>query len=98
MLTPIVGLGVSVQGTAHQEVPGLSIRIPHPLFFGAFASDTTLGNRALTRAEGSMHIDAMFVATQNSDRIRLLPVCWRFYSGRAVDVGGRCSIAIPRNG
>jgi hypothetical protein len=76
MLTPVVGLGVSLQGTAHQDVPGLAIRIPHPLQFNAHASDVSIGTRNLTRGEGSFNIQAMIVATPNSERVRV-----RFFGG-----------------
>ncbi|HET9384194.1 MAG TPA: hypothetical protein VFO67_03535 [Gemmatimonadales bacterium] len=76
MLTPIVGIGVSFQGTAHEGYPGLSIRIPHPLFFNAHATDARLGDTALERTEGSVHIQAMIVATPNSNRVRV-----RFFGG-----------------
>lgn len=76
MITPVVGVGVSIQGTAHLEVPGLSIRIPHPNFFSAHASDATTGDIALTRAEGSINIQAMIVATPGAGRLRV-----RFFGG-----------------
>jgi hypothetical protein len=76
MFTPVVGLGVNLQGTAHEGVPGLTVRIPHPLFFNAFGSDASVGDSALTRAEGSFNIQAMLVATPKSSRVRL-----RFFGG-----------------
>jgi outer membrane protein with beta-barrel domain len=76
MFSPVIGLGVNFQGTAHEDPPVLSIRIPHPNFFNAFASDTAIGDTALTRAEGSFNIQAMIVATPNSDRVRV-----RFFGG-----------------
>ena len=76
MFTPVVGIGVNLQGTAHEGIPGLTIRIPHPLFFNSFASDTSIGDTALTRAEGSVHFQAMFVATPKSNRVRV-----RFFGG-----------------
>lgn len=68
---PFIGVGLSFQRTAHEEVPALTIRIPHPNFFNAHASDATLGDTVLTRAEGSAHIQAMIVATPNSERMRV---------------------------
>ena len=44
MVNRIVGLGLNIQGTAHRGVPGLSIRIPHPVFANAFASDAAPGH------------------------------------------------------
>lgn len=71
MFTPVVGLGVNLQGTAHEGIPGLTIRIPHPLFFNAFASDASVGDSALTRAEGSFNIQAMLVTNPRSNRVRV---------------------------
>lgn len=71
MVTRIVGLGISVQGTAHEGLPGLSIRIPHPLFFNAHAADVGPGVMALQRTEGAVHLQAMVVATPNSQRFRV---------------------------
>jgi len=71
MVTRIVGVGVNFQGTAHEGFPGLSIRIPHPLFFNAYATDAGPGAVALQRTEGSVHIQAMVVATPNSQRFRV---------------------------
>lgn len=71
LFTPVFGVGISLQGTAHEEVPGLSIRIPHPTFFGAHAVDSTIGDTSLARAEGSVHLQAVIVATPNSDRVKV---------------------------
>lgn len=71
MVTPIVGVGVNVQGAAHQEVPGMSVRVPHPVFFNSFASDVTVGDTPLSRAEGSFNIQAVVNATPNSERVRV---------------------------
>lgn len=49
MATPVLGVGISIQGTAHQGFPALSIRIPHPNVFNAFASDTRPGDQELKR-------------------------------------------------
>src|SRR5687768_15616819 len=37
MFTPVVGLGISITGQAHQTTAGLAIQIPHPYFFNATA-------------------------------------------------------------
>jgi hypothetical protein len=71
MATPVLGVGISIQGTAHQGFPALSIRIPHPNVFNAFASDTRPGDQELKRVEGSVHFQAMVVATPNSKRLRV---------------------------
>ena len=76
MITAIVGLGVNFQGTAHKDSPFLTINIPHPNFFNAHASDTSIGDTELERTEGSVNIQAMINATPNSDRLRV-----RFFGG-----------------
>ena len=78
MFTPVLGVGVNLQGTSSQAPPALSIRIPHPNFFNTFATDTTLGDTQLTRAEGSINLQAMVVATPHSKRLRV-----RFFGGPA---------------
>jgi hypothetical protein len=68
MLTPAFGIGVSFAGTAHQDTAELGIRIPHPTFFDAHATDTETTDDKLVRSEGSVNIQAMFVS-RVSDRI-----------------------------
>jgi hypothetical protein len=71
MITPQVGVGVSFSGTAHEETADLSIRIPHPFFFDAFASDTAPTEERLLRAEGGVHLQLMVVAyDRNNVRVR----------------------------
>jgi len=65
LITPVFGIGVSFTGTAHQAAADLAIEVPHPLFFNAFASDTSLTDRALLRAEGGANIQVMVVAVDN---------------------------------
>jgi hypothetical protein len=63
MFTPEFGLGVSFAGTAHQDNAQLGIRIPHPLVFDAYASDSAPTEAKLARVESSVNIHAMFVAS-----------------------------------
>jgi len=71
MFTPMVGLGVSFTGTAHRGSPTTSIRIPHPVIFNAFATDTAVGDTELDRSEGGVNIHVMVNATPNADRLRV---------------------------
>lgn len=72
MITPVFGLGVSLTGTAHHGEVDLSVSVPHPLFFNAFASDSSTTDRALLRSEGGFSIQAMVVvADQGSLRVRV---------------------------
>lgn len=70
MITPVVGLGVSLTGTAHRDPVALAVDIPHPFFFNAFASDAAVTDRALERVEGGFHVQAMIVAVDHG-RFRL---------------------------
>jgi hypothetical protein len=72
MITPVVGVGLSVSGTAHEDPAALRIRIPHPFFFNAFASDESDTEGRLQRAEGGVHIQVMAVAyDQGGVRVRV---------------------------
>lgn len=64
MITPLVGVGVSFSGTAHEDVAELSARIPHPLFVNAYGSDTAPTGGVLRRIEGGVNIQAMLVPVQ----------------------------------
>jgi hypothetical protein len=70
MFHPRVGIGVSLAGTAHEDIAGLAISVPHPLYFNASAEAATVTDAGLTRAEGAWHIHAMVVALQ-TPRVRV---------------------------
>jgi len=70
MITPIVGVGVSFSGMAHNDVASLDARIPHPRIFNVYATDEALTDQALERIEGGVNVQAMIVAAQ-TDRFRL---------------------------
>lgn len=70
MFSPRVGFGVSLAGTAHEDIAGLAISVPHPLYFNASATDATTTDAALTRTEGAWHLQAMFVAAE-TPRVRV---------------------------
>jgi hypothetical protein len=69
MITPIVGVGVSFSGTAHEDTALLGARIPHPVFANLYASDDAPTDAVLQRVEGGVNLQAMIVAVQ-SDRFR----------------------------
>lgn len=52
------------------------MRIPHPTRFNAHAEDSTFTDSELQRTEGTIHVQAMFVAPMQNDRVRL-----RFFGG-----------------
>jgi len=56
MFVPRVGIGVSFSGDVSDGTPTLTARIPHPLYFNAFASDTIEGDTDLRRSEGAVNI------------------------------------------
>ncbi len=70
MFSRRVGLGVSLAGTAHEDIAGLAVSVPHPLVFNASATDATVTDSALTRTEGAWHIQAMAVAV-DTPRVRV---------------------------
>jgi hypothetical protein len=76
MLTPVLGIGVSFAGAAHQDPAGLAINIPHPLRFNAFASDATTTDEKLNRTEGSLNLQLVAKAPIKNDRVRV-----RFFGG-----------------
>lgn len=61
LFVPNFGIGVSFQGTAHVHPADLTIRIPHPLAFNRFASDSAPTEGDLERIDSSVNIQAMFV-------------------------------------
>jgi hypothetical protein len=64
MITPVVGVGVSFTGTAHQDTAALTARIPHPIFANLYATDEAPTDEVLQRIEGGVNIHAMIVAAQ----------------------------------
>ncbi len=68
-----LGVGVNVSSTAYPgDVATLSIRIPHPYYYSAFATDSHVTDNALVRAELGIHIQAMFVPVDNGKvRVRI---------------------------
>lgn len=70
MFSRKAGFGVSLAGTAHEDAAGLAISVPHPLVFNASATDATVTNGPLTRAEGAWHLHGMFVVA-STPRLRL---------------------------
>lgn len=56
MITPLVGLGMSFTGTAHEDTAGLGASIPHPYFFNAYGTDGSVTNEKLMRAEGGANV------------------------------------------
>jgi hypothetical protein len=62
MLTPIVGVGASVGGTVHEALADLSVRLPHPYFFNAFATAVGTTDIPMQRIERNLDLQVMLVA------------------------------------
>ena len=62
MLTPRVGVGINVGGSAHEGQADLSARLPHPYFLEAFAIANGLTDIPMQRIERSLHLQVMLVA------------------------------------
>ena len=62
MLTPIVGVGINVGGSAHEAQADLTVRVPHPLFLEAFASADAPTDIPMQRIERSVNVQVMLVA------------------------------------
>lgn len=75
MFTRLLGIGLSLSGTAHEDPAAAAIRIPHPLYAGAHATDADVTSDTLTRAEGGLHVQGVVNAV-STDRVRL-----RFFGG-----------------
>lgn len=76
MFSPILGAGISIVGTATESPALLSVRIPHPLRFNAFGTDSTDTNGKLQRTEGTINLQLMIKAPIQNDKVRV-----RFYAG-----------------
>lgn len=70
MITPQIGVGVSLVGTAHRAVPELFVSVPHPNFFNALGNDTTDADREFWRREGSINLQLVGVS-ELDDNVRL---------------------------
>jgi hypothetical protein len=70
MISPSIGFGVMVTGTAHKGSADLSANIPHPLRFNAYGSDTSFTENELERTEGTIHLQAVY-QLPGSDRMRI---------------------------
>ena len=75
MFTPLLGLGVSLSGTAHEDPAGLGLIIPHPFYFNSSATAEGITAVALQRQEGAFHIQLAAVPAR-SEQFSL-----RFFGG-----------------
>jgi hypothetical protein len=89
MFTPKLGIGVSLTGTAHEDVAGLAVTVPHPFFFNSAttAADTT--REKLQRGEGCANIQVMIVPLHSRrTRVRLFagPTYFRYEADMVSDI------------
>ena len=75
MLTPIVGVGINVGGSAHEAQADLTVRVPHPYFLEAFASASAQTDIPMQRIERSLNVQVMLVA------LRTKHFCLRAFGG-----------------
>ena len=75
MLTPIVGVGINVGGSAHEAQAELLVRLPHPHFLNAFASASAQTDIPMQRIERSLNLQVMLVA------LRTKHFCLRAFGG-----------------
>jgi hypothetical protein len=61
LLTRNFGIGISFVGTAHEDIAGLSLRIPHPIYANAYATDSKETDSPLRRVESVTNIQAVIV-------------------------------------
>ena len=84
-----IGAGVSIAGTAHEDIVGLGATIPHPYFFNAEVIASGATDDKLMRTEGSVHLQAMVAAYQGPrGRFRVLggPTYFRYEADMVQDV------------
>ena len=89
MFTPLVGLGVNITGTAHEDTAAVGVTAPHPFFFNASDTDASLTEHVLLRQEGAFNVQ-MMLAPIRSDRVRLRvfggPSLFRYRADMVQDV------------
>ena len=76
MFTPMFGAGVQFTGTSHRGEADLNIRIPHPRFFDAHASDTASTDEQLERVEGGVNLSLVAALPVGNPNLTV-----RFYGG-----------------
>lgn len=84
-----IGAGVSIAGTAHEDIVGLGATIPHPYFFNAEVIASGATDDKLMRTEGSVHLQAMVAAYQGPrGRFRVFggPTYFRYEADMVQDV------------
>jgi hypothetical protein len=89
MFTPVVGLGVSFTGTAHDDIVGLGATIPDPFFYDNATTASGSTSDELQRTEGGVHIQAMVVPLHRRNlRVRVFggPTYFRYYADMVQDI------------
>ena len=89
MFMPKFGIGLSFTGTAHRDIAGLGVTVPHPFFFSSSTTASGSTREKLQRAEGGANIQIMIVPlhTQRS-RVRLFagPTFFRYQADMVSDI------------
>jgi hypothetical protein len=68
MFSPVLGIGLSVSGTAHEDPAGLAVTVPHPFFFNASTTASGATDDVLKRTESAYHIQLAAVPLR-TDRL-----------------------------
>jgi hypothetical protein len=68
MFSPVIGVGFSVSGTAHQDPAGLAVTVPHPFFFNESMTASGATEDVLKRTEGAYHFQLAAVPLR-TDRL-----------------------------
>jgi hypothetical protein len=70
MFTNVLGAGVTFTGTAHESTSQVDIRIPHPIYNNAFATDRDAGP-GVSRTEGGVNLSLVARLPIQNDRLRV---------------------------
>jgi hypothetical protein len=76
MLTPMLGVGVSLAGMRHENPASLRVSIPHPAFFNRMASDAASTDGNLKRRERLVNLQAVAQVPGAGGKLRV-----RFFGG-----------------
>jgi hypothetical protein len=71
MFSAMLGAGVSFVGTSTEDNADLYVNVPHPLYYNAYASDTSETEDKLERQERAFNISFMFKLPITNDKVRV---------------------------
>jgi hypothetical protein len=65
-----IGFGIHWMPASYEYTVGLAAKVPHPNFFNAYGSDSTVTNGTLTRKDNAVDISVTYVP-HTSDKLRI---------------------------